>query len=105
MATFHLAAGHENVAFGKVAVSLILHNGGNPNVRCEGNRTVLHIAVAWNRSSVVEVLLKNPFIVPNPYLKDDDNLNALNYAVKFAAWESLATLQSFIKQLNDTSKF
>lgn len=105
MTAFHLAAGHENVAFGKVVVSLFLHNGADPNIRCDGNRTVLHIAVAWNRSSVVEVLLKSSYIVPNPYLKDDDNLNVFNYAVKFSAWESLAILQSFIKDVNLSSKF
>lgn len=105
MTAFHLAAGHENVAFGKVATSLILHNGGDPNVRCEGNRTVLHIAVAWNRSQVVGILLKSPYIIPNPYIKDEDNLNVFNYAVKFSAWESLATLQSYMKHSNYTSKY
>lgn len=104
MTSFHLAAGHENLAFGKVVTSLFLHNGGDPNVRCEGNRTVLHIAVAWNRSTVVEILLNSSFIVPNPYIKDDDNLNVFNYAVKYNAWESLATLQSFTKHSNPISK-
>ncbi|XP_025419352.1 uncharacterized protein LOC112689739 isoform X2 [Sipha flava] len=103
MTAFHLAAGHENLAFGKVVTSLFLHNGGNPNVRCDGNRTVLHIAVAWNRSSVVEILLKSPYIVPDLFIKDDDNLNVFNYAVKFNAWESLATLQSHIKQSYHTN--
>jgi len=103
MTPFHLAAGHENMAFGKVVTSLFLHSGGDPNVRCDGNRTVLHISVAWNRSSVVEILLKSPYIIPDPYLKDDDGLNAFNYAVKFNAWESLSTLQLFIKK-NNTSK-
>jgi len=103
MTAFHLAAGHENVAFGKVAVSLFLHNGGDPNVRCDGNRTVLHIAVAWNRSSVVEILLKSTNIIPNPYLKDEDDLNVFNYAVKFNSWESLATLQCYMKHINHTS--
>lgn len=105
MTAFHLAAGHENLAFGKVVTSLFLHNGGDPNVLCDGNRTVLHIAVAWNRSSVVEILLKNPYIVPNLYIKDDDNLNVFNYAVKFKSWESLATLQSYIKQLYNPSMY
>ncbi|XP_022162312.1 uncharacterized protein LOC111028083 [Myzus persicae] len=103
MTAFHLAAGHENLAFGKVATSLFLHNGGDPNVRCEGSRTVLHIAVAWNRSQVVGILLKSPYIIPNPYIKDEDNLNVFNYAVKFSAWESLATLQSYMKHSNYTS--
>ncbi|XP_026821024.1 uncharacterized protein LOC113559414 [Rhopalosiphum maidis] len=103
MTAFHLAAGHENLAFGKVATSLFLHNGGDPNVLCEGNRTVLHIAVAWNRSQVVGILLKSPYIIPNPYIKDEDNLNVFNYAVKFSAWESLATLQSYMKRSNYTS--
>ncbi|KAL5238363.1 hypothetical protein ACI65C_005773 [Semiaphis heraclei] len=103
MTAFHLAAGHENLAFGKVATALFLHNGGDPNVLCEGSRTVLHIAVAWNRSQVVGILLKSPYIIPNPYLKDEDNLNVFNYAVKFSAWESLATLQSYMKHSNYTS--
>uniref|UniRef100_A0A2S2P3M9 Uncharacterized protein n=1 Tax=Schizaphis graminum TaxID=13262 RepID=A0A2S2P3M9_SCHGA len=103
MTAFHLAAGHENLAFGKVATSLFLHNGGDPNVLCEGNRSVLHIAVAWNRSQVVGILLKSPYIIPNLYLKDEDNLNVFNYAVKFSAWESLATLQSYMKRSNYTS--
>jgi len=105
MTAFHLAAGHENLAFGKVATSLFLHNGGDPNVLCEGNRTVLHIAVAWNRSQVVGILLKSPYIIPNPLIKDEDNLNVFNYAVKFSAWESLATLQSYMKRSNYTSKY
>lgn len=105
MTPFHLAAGHENMAFGKVVATLFLHNGGDPNVRCEGGRTVLHIAVAWNRSSVVEILLKSPYMVPDPYLKDDDDLNVFNYAVKFNAWESLATLHSHVKYLKHTSKY
>ncbi|XP_025200447.1 uncharacterized protein LOC112598258 [Melanaphis sacchari] len=104
MTAFHLAAGHENLAFGKIATSLFLHNGGDPNVLCEGNRTVLHIAVAWNRSQVVGILLKSPYIIPNPYIKDEDNLNVFNYAVKFSAWESLATLQSYMKNYTSNLK-
>lgn len=104
MTPFHLAAGHENLAFGKIVTSLFLHNNGNPNVRCDGNRTVLHISVAWNRSSVVEILLKSPYIIPDPFLKDDDGLNVFNYAVKFSAWESLSTLHSFVRYSNYTSK-
>lgn len=105
MTPFHLGAGHENLAFGKVVTRLFLHNNGDPNVRCDGNRTVLHIAVAWNRSAVVEVLLKSPYIFPNPYIKDDDDLNVFNYAVKFNAWESLATLQSHLKHSDYSSKY
>lgn len=105
MTPFHLAAGHENLAFGKVVTSLFLHNGGDPNVLCEGNRTVLHIAVAWNRSSVVEILLNSPYIIPNPFIKDEDNLSVFNYAIKFSAWESLAILQSIMKRPNFTSKY
>lgn len=104
MTPFHLAAGHENLAFGKIVTSLFLHNDGDPNVRCDGNRTVLHIGVAWNRSSVVEILLKSPYIIPDPFLKDDDGLNVFNYAVKFSSWESLATLHSFLRRSNYISK-
>lgn len=105
MTPFHLAAGHENLAFGKVVTSLFLHNGGDPNVLCEGHRTVLHVAVAWNHSSVVELLLNNPYIVPNPFIKDEDNLTVFNYAVKFNAWESLAVLQAAMKRPTFASKY
>lgn len=105
MTAFHLAAGHENLPFGKIVTSLILHNGGDPNTYCVGNRTVLHIAIAWNRSSVVEILLNNPYINPNPFIKDEDGLNAYNYAMKFKAWESLAILQNYMNRSKQTSKY
>jgi len=105
MTPFHLAAGHEDLTFGKVVCALFLHNGGDPNVRCEGNRTVLHLAVAWNRSVIVKTLLKSPYIVPDLYIKDEDGLNVFNYSVKFNAWESLTILQSAIKYLKSTSKY
>lgn len=105
MTAFHLAAGHDNLAFGKIVTSLILHNGGDPNTYCVGNRTVLHIAIAWNHSSVVEILLKNPYIIPNPFLKDEDGLNAFNYAMKFKAWESLSILQKHMNISNQPSTY
>lgn len=104
MTPFHLAAGHENTGFGKVVTTLFLHNGGDPNVICDGGRTVLHIAVAWNRSSVVEILLKSPYLVPDLHFKDDENLTVFNYAIKFSAWESLATLQSHMNHSNNSSE-
>lgn len=105
MSPFHLAAGHENFAFSKVVIALFLHNKADPNIRCEGNRTVLHIAVAWNRSEIVKVLLQSPYHIPNLYIKDDDGLSVFNYAVKFNAWESLAILQSHLKQSDYTRKY
>ncbi|XP_050444068.1 uncharacterized protein LOC126847730 [Adelges cooleyi] len=95
MTPFHIAAGHENVAFGKIASSLILHCGGDPNKKCcDGGQTVLHVAVAWNRWHVVQALLKGPYITADPRIKDDDGLTAFDYAIKFSAWESLAELRS-----------
>lgn len=105
MATFHLAAGHENQTFGKIVCKLFLHNRGDPNILCEGNRTIFHIAVAWNRYIILETLLKSPYIVPVLFAKDDNGFNVFNYAIKYKAWESLAILQSAIKNSKSTSEY
>lgn len=49
MTSFHLAACHRNPANGKAVTALILHHGGDLNVRCDGNRPDLHIiTVTYN---------------------------------------------------------
>ncbi|XP_050529659.1 uncharacterized protein LOC126899136 isoform X2 [Daktulosphaira vitifoliae] len=94
MTPFHIAAGHENIAFGKIAATLILHCGGDPNKTCDGGRTVLHVAIAWNRWHVVRVILDNPYILVDLRVKDDEGFTPFDYAIKFNAWESLAELRS-----------
>jgi len=105
MTAFHLAAGHEHLVFGKIVCALFLRNDGDPNICCEGNRTVLHIAVAWNRSLVVETLLKSSYIVPDLYIEDENGFNVFHYAIQFNSWESLAILQSAIKRTKSMSKY
>lgn len=53
--------------------------------------TPLHVAVAWNRSTVVELLLTYG---ANPWIKDDNEKDAFDYAHEQQAWETLKALEA-----------
>lgn len=59
IAPIHFAAGMENTEFAEAAMKLILKCNGDPNVQTIEGETPLHVAVIWNRTLIVEMLLVN----------------------------------------------
>ncbi|KAK5648343.1 hypothetical protein RI129_003235 [Pyrocoelia pectoralis] len=76
---FHLVIGNESEDFSVKTTKLILQCGGNPNVKSEDGLTPLHIASAWGRLNIVELLVH---FGANYDIKDNNYQTPLNYAVE-----------------------
>lgn len=59
--------------------------------------TPLHIAVAWNRSVIVRLLLSYG---ADPWILDDSEKNSFHYAYEEQAWDALKTLEIFRRTQN-----
>lgn len=57
ISSFHLTIGNVSEEFALKTTKLILRCGGNPNIQSDDGLTPLHIAAAWGRMEIVEVLL------------------------------------------------
>ena len=53
--------------------------------------TPLHVAVAWNRCAVVKLLLSYG---ANPWIKDDNEKDAFDYAHEQQSWDTLRALKA-----------
>ncbi|XP_078042958.1 uncharacterized protein LOC144473186 [Augochlora pura] len=56
---FHLVIGNDSEAFAEEVTKLFLRHGGNPNVKSMDGLTPVHVAAAWGRVTVLEMLLAN----------------------------------------------
>ncbi|XP_076652345.1 uncharacterized protein LOC143358786 [Halictus rubicundus] len=56
---FHLVIGNDSEAFAEEVTKLFLRHGGNPNVKSIDGLTPVHVAAAWGRVAVLELLLAN----------------------------------------------
>ncbi|XP_076298923.1 uncharacterized protein LOC143217990 [Lasioglossum baleicum] len=56
---FHLVIGNDSEGFAEEVTKLFLRHGGNPNVKSMDGLTPVHVAAAWGRVAVLELLLAN----------------------------------------------
>ncbi|XP_048509742.1 uncharacterized protein LOC105692894 isoform X2 [Athalia rosae] len=89
---FHLVIGNDSETFAEEVTKLFLRHGGNPNVKSTDGLTPLHVAAAWGRLGVLELLLSNG---ADPLLVDDDGKCPFHYAFDEAHYEAVAILGKY----------
>lgn len=85
---FHLAIGNDLPEFAMDVATLIIQNGGDPNVLSDEGLTPVHVAAAWGRVDILRLLL---YCGGDPQLTDNCYKTALQYALE-EDWEEVATL-------------
>ncbi|KAF5293023.1 hypothetical protein FQA39_LY13792 [Lamprigera yunnana] len=76
---FHLIIGNESEEFALKTTKLILQCGGNPNVKSDDGLTPLHIASAWGRIRIVDVLLN---FGADYEIRDNNYQQPIDYAIE-----------------------
>ncbi|XP_058804652.1 uncharacterized protein LOC131671883 [Phymastichus coffea] len=74
---FHLVIGNDSEAFAEEVTKLFLRHGGNPNVRSVDGMTPVHVAAAWGRTTILDLLLANG---GDPLYLDNDYCSPIHYA-------------------------
>ncbi|XP_044265698.1 ankyrin repeat and LEM domain-containing protein 1-like [Tribolium madens] len=90
---FHLIIGNDSQDFASTVVSLLLQNGGNPNIRADDGLTPVHIAAAWGRYDILKLLLD---CGGDPEIRDCNNKTALHYALDEGFTECYTLLKSYV---------
>lgn len=72
-------------------VELLLNNGAEMDVACEGGWTALHMAAQWNHPGIARILIKKG---ANSAIKDDKGKTALEIAKKHKSVEAMAYLST-----------
>ncbi|XP_011497080.1 PREDICTED: ankyrin repeat and LEM domain-containing protein 1-like [Ceratosolen solmsi marchali] len=81
---FHLVIGNDSEVFAEDATKLFLQYGGDPNVKSADAMTPVHIAAAWGRAKILELLLSNG---GDPHALDSDNCSPFHYAFQEEHYE------------------
>ncbi|XP_017878261.1 uncharacterized protein LOC108623914 [Ceratina calcarata] len=89
---FHLAIGNDSEAFAEEVTKLFLRHGGNPNVRSTDGLTPVHVAAAWGRVTVLELLLANG---GDPLSLDDEGRNPFHYAFDGKYYKAIVLLGKY----------
>lgn len=95
---FHLVVGCDSYEFALKVTSLILQNGGNPNVRSDDGLTPVHITAAWGRTEILKLLLSNG---GDPEVRDINYKTPFHYAVEEGCVDCLNLLKSYLPVKND----
>uniref|UniRef100_A0AAR5QFQ0 LEM domain-containing protein n=2 Tax=Dendroctonus ponderosae TaxID=77166 RepID=A0AAR5QFQ0_DENPD len=92
--SLHLAVGCHSEDFALGIVSLMLQNGGNPNVKSDDDGlTPVHVATIWERTKILDLLLRNG---GDPEMPDMDGKTAFKYAVENTSIECLSLLTDYL---------
>lgn len=94
---FHRIIGCDSLDFTLKAVCLVLQFGGDPNVKSDDGLTPLHIAAAWGRPEVLQILLS---CGGDPEAVDFNNLTPIDYAMKGEFTDCVYLLKSYLPVLN-----
>ncbi|KAF7268345.1 hypothetical protein GWI33_018498 [Rhynchophorus ferrugineus] len=89
---FHLVVGGDSNEFSHKVTSLILQNGGNPNVRSDEGLTPVHIAAAWGKTNILKLLLRNG---GDPLSRDINGKTPRHYASAEGFTDCLDLLDSY----------
>ncbi|XP_039288667.1 GATA zinc finger domain-containing protein 14-like [Nilaparvata lugens] len=92
IAPIHLATGLDDQDFCLKTLKLFLSNGGDPNLRSCDGMTPVHIAAAWGRIAILELLLQHG---GDPWILDNENNNAFSYAHEEQHWETWRFLDDY----------
>ncbi|PSN46708.1 hypothetical protein C0J52_14441 [Blattella germanica] len=92
LSPLHIAVGNESEVFAEEVTRLFLQHGGNPNARSTGGHTPIHIAAAWGRENIINLLLVNG---GDPWLFNEDNKNAFHLAYEGKHWNVIELLNRF----------
>ncbi|CAK9814606.1 Ankyrin repeat and LEM domain-containing protein 1 [Anthophora quadrimaculata] len=89
---FHLVIGNDSEAFAEEVTKLFLRHGGNPNVRSADGLTPVHVAAAWGRITVLELLLANG---GDPLCLDDEGRSPFHYAFDGKYYKAIVILGKY----------
>lgn len=93
ISSFHRIIGCDSLDFTMKATCLVLQFGGNPNIKSDDGLTPLHIAAAWGRPEILQILL---CCGGDPNAKDSNYLTPVDYAMKGESPECVYLLKSFL---------
>ncbi|OXU25275.1 hypothetical protein TSAR_016378 [Trichomalopsis sarcophagae] len=89
---FHLVIGNDSEAFAEEVTKLFLRHGGNPNVKSIDGMTPVHVAAAWGRAKILDLLLANG---GDPLCLDSDSCSPFHYAFQGEHFEAVAVLSKY----------
>ncbi|XP_076234753.1 uncharacterized protein LOC143179420 [Calliopsis andreniformis] len=93
---FHLVIGNDSEAFAEEVTKLFLRHGGNPNVRSADGLTPVHVAAAWGRVTVLELLLANG---GDPLCLDDEGRSPFHYAFDGKYYKAIVVLGKYCENI------
>lgn len=93
ISSFHRIIGCDSLDFTMKATCLALQFGGNPNVKSDDGLTPLHIAAAWGRPEILQILLS---CGGDPEVQDSNYMTPIDYARKGEFPECVYLLKSYI---------
>lgn len=93
ISSFHRIIGCDSLDFTMKATCSVLQYGANPNIKSDDGLTPLHIAAAWGRPEIVQILLS---CGGDPEAKDSNYMTPINYAVKGEFPECVYLLKSYL---------
>ncbi|KZC09345.1 PREDICTED: uncharacterized protein LOC107187523 [Dufourea novaeangliae] len=98
---FHLVIGNDSEAFAEEVTKLFLRHGGNPNVRSVDGLTPVHVAAAWGRITVLELLVANG---GDPLCLDYEGRSPFHYAFDGKFYGAIVVLGKYCENVTDEEK-
>ncbi|KOC66750.1 Ankyrin repeat and LEM domain-containing protein 1 [Habropoda laboriosa] len=98
---FHLVIGNDSEAFAEEVTKLFLRHRGNPNVRSADGLTPVHVAAAWGRVTVLELLLANG---GDPLCLDDEGRSPFHYAFDGKYYKAIVILGKYCENTTKEEK-
>ncbi|XP_014219954.1 uncharacterized protein LOC106647899 [Copidosoma floridanum] len=89
---FHLVIGNDSESFAEEVTKLFLRYGGNPNIKSVDGMTPVHIAAAWGRTRILELLLANG---GDPFCLDCDYYTPFTYAFQGEHHDAINVLSKY----------
>nr|XP_022913973.1 ankyrin repeat and LEM domain-containing protein 1 [Onthophagus taurus] len=93
ISSFHLTIGNESESFALQVTALIIQHGGDPNVKSDEGLTPVHIAAAWGRLNILDLLLK---CGGDPQVTDNCYKSPIDYAKSEKHLEAVRIMQELI---------
>lgn len=93
ISSFHRIIGCDSLDFTMKATCLALQHGGNPNLKSDDGLTPVHIAAAWGRPEILQILLS---CGGDPEAQDSNYMSPVDYAVKGEFPECVYLLKSYL---------
>ncbi|XP_033337308.2 uncharacterized protein LOC117226760 [Megalopta genalis] len=98
---FHLVIGNDSEAFAEEVTKLFLRHGGNPNVKSMDGLTPVHVAAAWGRVTVLEMLLANG---GDALCLDFEGRSPFHYAFDGKYYEAITVLGKYCEKITKEFK-